>query len=72
MKKEYIKKTGEKNIYTYSDKKYNDKRNKTICNLQKLKSYYKKTGNLEKMQSCQILINIEKRKNGGKKNEENI
>ena len=43
-------------------KQYNKKRNKTIHNLQKMKSYYKKIGNFEKMKTCQILIDIEKRK----------
>lgn len=62
MKKEYIKKSGEKSTYNYSDKKYNDKRNPVIYNLQKRKSYYKRIGNIEKMQACQTLIDIEKRK----------
>lgn len=61
-KKEYIKSTGDKSIYYYSDAKYNSKRNPIIWKLQKQKSYYKKIGNLEKMQACQILIDIEKRK----------
>ena len=43
-------------------KEYDKKRNKTIYNLQKRKSYYKKIGNLEKVEACQILIDIEKRK----------
>ena len=48
--------------YKEYQKQYNKKRNKTIHNLQKKKSYYKKIGNFEKMQTCQILIDIEKRK----------
>ena len=40
-------------------------RNKIIYNLQKQKSYYKKIGNMEKMEACQILIDIEKRKEKG-------
>lgn len=64
MKKEYIKKSGEKSTYDYTEynRQYSKKRNKTIYRLQQLKSYYKKTGNLEKMQSCQIQIDIERRK----------
>ena len=64
MKKEYIKKSGEKSTYDYTEynRQYSQKRNKTIYRLQQLKSYYKKTGNLEKMQSCQIQIDIERRK----------
>lgn len=64
MKKEYVKKTGEKSVYDYTEynKEYSKKRNNNIYKLQKLKSYYKKTGNIEKMQSCQILIDIERRK----------
>lgn len=67
MKKEYIKKSGEKSTYDYTEynRQYSQKRNKTIYRLQQLKSYYKKTGNLEKMQSCQIQIDIEKRKESG-------
>ena len=64
MKKEYIKKSGEKSVYDYTEynRQYSQKRNETIYKLQQLKSYYKKTGNLEKMQSCQIQIDIERRK----------
>ena len=64
MKKEYVKKTGEKSVYDYTEynKEYSKKRNNNIYKLQKLKNYYKKTGNIEKMQSCQILIDIERRK----------
>ena len=67
MKKEYITKSGEKRVYDYTDynKEYSQKRNKTIYRLQQLKSYYKKTGNFEKMQSCQIQIDIERRKESG-------
>lgn len=56
----YIKKNGETSIY--NQKKYDLKRNKTIYNLQKRKSYYKKIGNEEKVKACEILINIEKNK----------
>lgn len=59
MKKEYITKSGEKRTYIY-DREY--KRDSTIYNLQKRKSYYKRIGNIEKMKACQILIDIEKRK----------
>ena len=45
-----------------NNKEYSKKRNQTVYNLQKRKSYYKRIGNIEKMQSCQILIDIEKRK----------
>ena len=64
MKKKYIKKSGEKSLYDYTqyNKEYSKKRNQTVYNLQKRKSYYKRIGNIEKMQSCQILIDIEKRK----------
>ena len=64
MRKEYIKKSGEKSTYDYTEynRQYSQKRNKTIYRLQQLKSYYKKTGNLEKMQSCQTQIDIERRK----------
>lgn len=58
--KEYIKNNGEKSIY--DQKKYDSKRNKEIWRLQRKKAYYKKKGDLEKVYTCQILINIEKRK----------
>ena len=70
MKKEYIKKDGTKSIYNYDDRKYNKKRNKKITRLQKLKSYYKRIKNFEKVKSIDIMINIEKRKN--KKTEQKI
>lgn len=64
--KKYIDKNGNERIYTYEtskyDKNYNKKRNKKIYNLQKRKSYYKKIGNLEKVEALELLIAIEKRK----------
>lgn len=60
--RKYVKKDRTVSIYNYDDKKYNEKRNKEIYNLQRMKSYYKKRGNLEKMKSIELLINIAKRK----------
>lgn len=64
--KKYIDKNGNEKIYNYDYseyyKKYNSKRNREICRLQKQKSYYKKTGRLDKVEAIDLLIRIEKRK----------
>lgn len=44
------------------NKEYNKKRNPTIYKLQKLKSYYKRVGQLDKVEAIQIMIDLEKRK----------
>lgn len=66
IKKKYIDKNGNERIYTYETKKYNkeynSKRNKKIYRLQRMKSYYKKTGQLEKVKTLELLIQIEKRR----------
>lgn len=48
--KKYVKKSGATSKYNYKayDKKYNRSRNNAKWKLQKLKSYYKKTGNMTK------------------------
>lgn len=58
MPKTYIKKDGTESVY--DNKKY--KRNEKIYKLQKLKSYYKKKGDMAKVEGCEILINLEKRR----------
>ena len=60
MIKKYIDKNGNEKIYKYDDNKYN--RNKEIYKLQKRKYYYQKKGELDKVKTLDILINIEKRK----------
>lgn len=64
--KKYIDKDGNERIYSYDTKKYMEKynktRNKTIYKLQKRKYYYKKKGELEKVRTLDIMIDIEKRR----------
>ena len=64
--KKYIDKDGNERIYSYDTKKYMEKYNKTrngtIYKLQKRKYYYKKKGELEKVRTLDIMINIEKRR----------
>lgn len=64
-KKTYSDKNGNEKIYEYDDKKYNARRNKEIYRLQKLKHYYNKKGQKEKVEAIDILINLEKRKAKG-------
>lgn len=62
IRKTYINKAGIKKVYEYDAKKYNVKRNKEICRLQRMKSYYKKRENFEKVEAIEMLINVAKRK----------
>lgn len=63
LHKKYIDKNGNEIIYEYDSKKYDKNRNKKIYNLQKMKSYYKRKGELEKVKTVEILIGLEKKKN---------
>ena len=66
-KRKYIDKDGNERNYTYDyteyDKEYNKNRNKNILRLQQQKSYYKRKGDFERVKTCELLINIEKRRN---------
>ena len=65
MIKKYIDKNGNEKKYEYDDSKYNKnqrEKHHEIIKLQQKKSYYKKKGELEKVKTLDIMINIEKRK----------
>lgn len=69
LHKKYIDKNGNEKIYEYDSKKYDKNRNKKIYNLQRMKSYYKRKGELEKVKTVEILIGLEKRRIEGEINE---
>ena len=63
--RKYIDKDGNERKYEYDCSKYNKnqrEKHHEIIKLQKKKSYYKKKGELDKVEALNIMIEIEKRK----------
>lgn len=62
--KEYIKTTGEKSVYDYSEYNKNYEREAQIYKLQKQKSYYKKIKNMDKYYQIEEEIRAYKERHG--------